>query len=466
MEYADFVAAKFAAQPPTGIPDAEPSCAALFAFQRDLVRWALRRGRAALFCDCGLGKSLMELSWAHEVAAHVGKPVLILTPLAVAPQFVREGAKFAVPCVYAREPSSSYSERVVVTNYERLDRFDPADFAGVVLDEASILKSLDGKTRALLTEKFAGTRFRLAASATPAPNDHAELGNQAEFLGICTRVEMLAEFFNRDGGSTQDWELKGHARAKFWAWVTQWACAVRTPSDLGYADDGYVLPPLTVASHVVEVDDSEVAREAGLLFAMPAAGLTEQRAAKRASIGDRVAALARLVMAEPTEQWLLFCDLNDEGDALTAAIDGAVQVAGSDDQDAKERALLDFAECRLRVLVTKSKIAGLGLNLQSCARIGYVGVNHSFEAFFQSVRRCWRFGQERPVHVHVVCSSRETEVLENLRRKEASAQSLMASMVATMRDYQLANVRGSQRVVNDYAPTKRIRMPKWLVEGV
>jgi superfamily II DNA or RNA helicase len=461
-DYDAFVASKFAAQPATGIPDAEPTCPHLFAHQADIVRWALRKGRAAWFSATGSGKTICELAAAQQIAEHTGKPTLILTPLAVAAQMVREGERFGIPAVYLREPRST-AERVVITNYERVDKFDANDFGGVILDESSILKSLNGKIRQSVTEKFSQTRFRICATATPSPNAAAELGNQAEFLGVCTRVEMLAEFFARDGSSTSEWELKGHARRKFFEWMTNWAVTLRKPSDLGYSDDGFELPPLTIHTHVVEVDDTDVARAAGLLFSIPATGLSEERAAKRASIDDRVARVAEIVAAEPDEQWLIFCDLNDEGDALEKAIPGAIQVSGSDDNEVKEERLLAFAEARSRVLITKGKIAGLGLNLQTCARIAYAGVNHSFEMFYQSVRRCWRYGQKRAVHVHVVCSSRETRVLESLSRKERESEGLMAAMVATMKDAQLANVRGLTRVVNDYCPTKPMLVPGWVV---
>ena len=461
MKYEAFVANKLSKVPPTGLAVVPPLSPLLFPFQRDMVSWALRRGRAAIFADCGLGKTICELTWAQAVAEHTGKRTLILTPLAVAPQMVREATQFGIKAVYLREPRDT-EERVVITNYERLDKFDASEFGGVAIDESSILKSFDGSTRSALIQTFADTAFRLAATATPAPNDHMELGNHAEFLGICTVSEMLAEYMTHDGGETQKWCLKGHAVKVFWDWVSSWAIAVRKPSDLQYEDAGYDLPPLNIKEHVVDPDDDVTSKAAGLLFAMPARGLHEQRVARRASLAQRVERVASLVAKEPNEPWLIWCELNDEGDALESAIPGAVQVAGADTPEFKEKSLVDFAEGRSRILISKPSLAGFGMNFQVCARVAFVGVTHSFEQFFQATRRCWRFGQKRPVDVHVVSSTLDSEVLANLRRKEREAGAMIGSMVDSMRERQLENVRGAVRETNAYRPAK-IHIPAWLV---
>jgi len=460
-DYEAFVAGKAAHAPAFGLADPRVGVADLFPWQRELVAWALRRGRAALFCDTGLGKTRMQLAWAAAVHAATGRDVLVLAPLAVAAQTAREGAAIGVPVAVCREPGD-VRPGVNVTNYDRLEKFEVARFGGVVLDESSILKHHDARSRTALIEAFAATPFRLCCTATPAPNDHTELGNHAEFLGVCSRTEMLATYFCHDGGETQVWRLKGHAEGLFWKWVVSWAVAVRRPSDLGHADDGYALPALRLHEHVLAADDFD-ARAAGTLFALPALDLQTQRAAKRGSLAARVAKVAALVAAEPAEPWLVWCELNDEADALERAIPGAVQVAGSDSPETKEAALLGFTAGAPRVLVTKPSIAGFGMNWQHCARVAFASITHSYEQFYQAVRRCWRFGQARPVEVHVVASETEAAVLASLRRKEADAARLTAGMVAAVRAAQITHVRGATaRVSEDYAPATPLRVPAWL----
>jgi hypothetical protein len=459
VSYADFVAHKALAVPAVGLTGKIAVSKKLFPFQRDIVTWALRRGRAAIFADCGMGKTPMQLEWAHRVVKHTGGRVLILAPLAVAQQTVREGAKFGIEARYCRE-QAQVGDGITIANYEMLPHFDAASFAGVVLDESSILKAYDGKTRTAIIEAFAKTPFRLACTATPAPNDFMELGNHSEFLGTMTRAEMLAMFFVHDGGETQQWRLKGHAESEFWRWVCQWAAMIRKPSDLGYDDGAFILPPLVIHEHVVTVDHKE-AHAGGMLFKLEALTLEEQRAARRSTIEKRVAEAARLAGAS-AEPWLIWCELNAEGDALAAAITGAVQVAGSDVNDAKERAMLDFAEGRVRVLVTKPSIAGYGLNWQHCPNVAFVGLSHSYEQFYQAVRRCWRFGQTRPVHCHVITAETEGRVVANIQRKEKDALRMAESMVASMREIQRAEITGLGRQQTGYAPTVAMAIPRWL----
>jgi superfamily II DNA or RNA helicase len=459
--YESFLAAKDVAVAPAGFERVPELGAHLFPFQRDLVGWALRRGRAALFCDTGLGKTVQQLEWARHVVAHTGGRVLILAPLAVAAQTKREGAKFGVEVRQCREPWE-VGDGINVTNYDRLARFDPRDFDGIVLDESSVLKDFTSSTRTAIIEAFRSTPYRLACSATPAPNDFTELGNHAEFLGVMSRTEMLATWFIHDGGSTQDWRLKGHAERDFWRWVCSWAALVRRPSDLGYEDGAFALPPLQVLDVVVD-SDIMTARRQGQLFVEPAKTLSEQRDARRASLADRVAACAEIVNAS-TGPFLVWCELNNEGDALTEAIHGAVQIAGSDDPEVKERRMVDFSEGRTRVLVTKPSIAGYGMNWQHCAQMAFVGISHSYEQFYQAVRRCWRFGQNSPVTVHVITSEAEGAVGANLRRKEQDAARMAAEMSRFTVEITRQNVNSSHRETEVYRPTLPMRVPSWLKE--
>lgn len=460
MSYADFIAGKRIVAQATGISDPPALSDKLFPFQRDIVRWALRRGRAAIWADCGLGKGWMALELARVVAEHTGRPFLILAPLAVAQQFAREGQKLGVNVRVCREQCDVH-DGVNVTNYERLSKFDTAAFGGVGLDESSILKDFNSSTRNELIESFGRTPFRYAFSATPAPNDQMELGNHAEFLGAMTRTEMLSMFFVHDGGSTQDWRLKGHARKDFWAWLCSWAVNIRRPSDLGYEDGSFSLPPLRIHEHVVPVGDS-FARELGTLFVTQAEGLSAQRAARRSSLSNRVARCAEVVAQAPDRQWLIWCDLNDESGALADAIPGAVEVRGSDDAADKEKALLAFADGSIRVLVTKPSIAGHGMNFQGCHDVAFVGLSNSFEQWYQAIRRTWRFGQTSAVDCHVIISDADGGVRANLERKQRDAETMAAEMLSGMGDVQRATVRGLERNATPYRPAFPIVVPDWL----
>jgi hypothetical protein len=438
--YAEFLAAKALVAVPTGLECVPELRAHLFDFQRDITRWALQRGRAAIFADCGLGKTPMQLEWA----SHVPGPVLILAPLAVAPQTVREGDKFGIPVRYVRDmPTDPVG--LYVTNYELLERFDLTRFAGLVLDESSILKSYDGATRTAIIEASRAVPFRLACTATPAPNDYMELGNHAEFLGVMSRVEMLAMFFVHDGGETQSWRLKGHAQQDFWRWVASWAVLLRKPSDVGYEDGALALPPLTIAQRTVHTS----APEHGELFTIEAQTLQERIAARRETVAERVAVAAELVNRTPGA-WVVWCNLNAESDALVRAIPGAVEVRGSDAPEAKEAALFGFAEGRIRVLVTKPSIAGYGMNWQHCHQMAFVGLSDSWEQYYQAVRRCWRFGQEHPVAVHLIAADREGAVVENIKRKDAQATEMAARMVEHTKALSTAAIHGATRDVATY----------------
>jgi hypothetical protein len=425
--YAEFLSRKFISHQPSGIDGDVQLSDKLKPFQTHLTRRALRLGRSAVFADCGLGKSWVGLEWARIVGELTGKPVLILTPLAVAPQFVREGEKLGTDVVHVREavdvPGEGFAggANIVVSNYESLHKLESMahELGGVVLDESSILKNFNGKTRSALIETFRATPFKLCLTATPSPNDPVELGNHAEFLSVMRHVDMLNRFFEHDAGDTGSWVLKGHARRPFWRWVSGWASCLNKPSDIGFDDAGYDLPPLEMHEHVVDVDQ-QMARKAGMLFAFEAATLSEQREVRRASIEQRVAKAAELT--QDGQQWLVWAGLNDESEALAKSIPGAVEVTGSDSVERKEIAIVDFLEGRTRVLVTKTSIMAFGINAQCCARQCFVGYDHSFEQWYQAIRRSWRFGQSRPVQAHMIRTSADGRIVENLRRKQDEFQ--------------------------------------------
>lgn len=456
VDYQTFVTRKLRFQSGNGL-DVPLRDYGLFPHQRDLVTWALRRGRAAIFADTGLGKSRMQVAWADTVARETGCDVLILAPLAVAEQTVEEGTSIGVRVTHARD-GADVQPGVNITNYARLHRFDCSRFGGVVLDESSVIKHHNSKTLAMLLDAFERTPYKLCATATPAPNDWTELGTHAQFLGVRTQAEMLAEFFVHDGGDTQTWRIKGHARHLFWRWVASWGALVRSPADLGHDASRYQLPPLNVTQHTVA---GGLQAEEGMLFALEASSLMERRDARRASLADRVKACAELVNADH-QPWIVWCDLNDEADALRAAIPGSVEIRGSDDDEDKEKRLRDFALGGIRVLITKPKIAGFGLNWQHCARMAFVGVTDSFEAYYQTVRRCWRFGQSRPVEVHVFASEHEGSVVANLARKEADAKAMAESLSAETLDAVRAEVQGFSRESNEYNPSSRIVLPDFM----
>jgi superfamily II DNA or RNA helicase len=459
VKYEDFIASKAFLCQPTGMATVPALSPKLKEHQDLLVRWALRRGRAAIFADTGLGKGWMILEWARCVSEHTGKPVIVLAPLAVSRQFEREAAKLGTSITLCAT-GEDVRPGINVTNYQKLHKFDVSVFGGVALDEASILKHLDGATRTLLIESFRETQFRLAATATPSPNDHTELGGQSEFLGIMKHQEMLAAFFTRDGGSTQDWELKGHARALFWKWVCSWGAIVKMPSDIGCADDGYVLPPLHYHEHVIPASQDQ-AWKSGLLFADVAKTLNEQRAARRGSLSERVRISAELANAADGQS-ICWVDLNDESAALTAAIDGAVEVTGSMSDEEKEAAIESFVSGKARCLVSKGSICGWGLNLQFARTVVFCGVSHSFESFFQSVRRSWRFGVEGEVNAHIVTSEIEGAVVDNLKRKQRDANEMADETRKYVAGHVRESVEGLKRTTIAYKPGVKFTWPSWL----
>ena len=417
----------------------------LFDFQHAIVSWAVRRGRAAIFADTGLGKTLMQLAWADEVASHTGGMVLVLAPLAVSEQTIEQGSTFGIEVRRVPNGGTPDAHGVWITNYERMDAIDFTELHGLVLDESSILKAHDGKTRQRIIDAAHGVPYRLSCTATPSPNDFDELGNQCEFLGVMSRTEMLATYFVNDTGDTGTWRLKGWGATQQWGWMGQWAVVVRNPSDIGFDGARYKLPQLHYHEHVVQTHSS-----GDDLFSKPAMGLAERRKAQRDSVDARCRALADMVNAEPNEPWLIWCHLNDEAALLQSLIPGSVNVQGSDNPESKTKNLLGFASGEVRVMVSKAKIAGYGLNFQHCARMAFVGLDDSFEKFYQAVRRCYRFGQKREVHVHLFTAENEGQILENLKRKEVAHHEMSANMVDHMKDIMSQEITGQKNIVDEY----------------
>jgi len=458
MEYSDFLATKAISDPMTGMTDIPPLPECMFDHQRDIVAWALRRGRSAIFAGTGLGKSLMELAWGQAVSTYTGKPVLIFAPLAVSQQMVREGVKFGISAnVVASQ--SEVSDGVNVTNYQKLDRFDLHVFGGIVLDESSILKSTDGHYKTMLINACKNIPFRLAATATPAPNDFMELGNHAEFLGVMSYNDMLATFFVHDGGSTQNWRLKGHADGEFWKWMASWAVMFRKPSDIGYKNDGYDLPPLKYHEHVVSVEYAP-SIETGMLFPVQAQTLSERIAARRDTIENRVAKAIQITPHDRPFVW--WCNLNSEAEMLAKGIQGAVNLHGGLSEKEKERILMAFSDGEISHLVTKASLAGFGMNWQHCADTGFVGLNDSFEQFYQAIRRFWRFGQAKDVNCHIIASEIEGATVANIRRKEKDADRMAASMVMYMADISSKTIRGLVRDTPNYNPQRIVNLPAFI----
>ena len=444
---------------PTWLPDF------LFDFQSAMLDWAIPQGRGAIFADCGLGKTPMQLVWAENVRRHTGKPVLIVTPLAVSFQTKAEAAKFGIEADTSRD--GKVAAGITITNYERLHLFEPTDFGGLVCDESSAIKSFDGVRRQIVTDFMRKMRYRLLCTATAAPNDYIELGTSSEALGYLGHLDMLARWFKNDEGNAvrmrrpgrwntarddsgilkqNRWRFKGHAEDAFWRWVCSWARAMRRPSDLGFDDAGFDLPPLEHRMHLVEAST----RPEGTLFDLPAIGIHEERDEQRRTIRERSEKVAELLGdADAAVAW---CHLNAEGDLLAKLIPGAVQISGSDDPDKKEEALIAFSRGDIRVLVTKPKIGAWGLNWQHCHRMTFFP-SHSYEQYYQAVRRSWRFGQKHPVTVDIVTTEGGRHALENLQRKADQADKMFDALVAHMND--ALSIERSR----DYA--EKVELPAW-----
>lgn len=452
MSYTEFLKKKAFNQITAGF-DVEKLNPNLKDHQIAIVKWACKRGRAAIFADTGLGKTLMQLEWASQVADHAGLPVLLLTPLAVGKQSEREAVKFGIDgAAFSRTPTGS---RIQIANYENIGNFDPSIYGGVILDESSILKGQSGAYRKALTEFAATIPYRLSCTATPSPNDFMELGTQSEFLGVMSQVEMLAMFFTHDGSETQKWRLKGHGASKFWEWLATWAVVISSPADLGFDGSEYDLPPLTIKECVLECK-SQVG-----LFADIAQGLSAARDAKKRSVDDRVNACADWVNSLD-EPCLVWAETNEEGDKLTASINGAVQVAGSDKPEVKEDRLLGFADNLYPKLVTKSKIAGFGMNWQNARKMAFVGPTYSFEQFYQAVRREWRFGQTQPVEVRIYMTEEEVGIHAAMMAKLENDKVMRTEMIKVMSDAMKKEIAGATAQKTDYKPSKKATMPRFI----
>lgn len=408
----------------------------LFPFQRTLVQWALRKGRAALFEDCGMGKSLQQI----EFARLTGQRTLILAPLSVARQTVNEGKKIDVEVHYTRS-GNDLIDGINITNYEMLEHFNPADFGAVVCDESSVLKNLTGVIRTKLIEMFADTPYRLCCTATPAPNDITEIANHAEFLGIMPYREMLATFFVHDSSTSAHggWRLKKHAEEPFYRWLASWSMSIKKPSDLGFDDAGYVLPALTTEPVIVDTDY----KPGNTLFYMGLSGIQSRADARRGTVEERVQKAVDLVQSNK-EQWILWCGRNDESALLHKLIPGSIEIVGSDSPDKKIQSIESFQDGKVRVLVTKASIAGFGINLQNCHNMAFVGLSDSFESYYQCIRRCWRFGQGHPVHAYIILSEIEQEVYANVMRKEAEANSMSKQLIEHVQAFERAEIEQAE----------------------
>lgn len=458
MNYNEFLKSKLITTEPSGFDVGDDALPVnLYPYQRDLVKWACKRGKSALFTMTGTGKTAMQVSWAEQISKR-GYTVLILAPLAVSKQTVREALKFGIrvnPCRH----QSDVTPGINIANYEMLHHFDPAQFGGIILDESSIIKAYDGKMRKIILGFARNIPYRLACTATPSPNDYMELGNHAEFLGVMSYTEMLSTFFVHDGGDTSKWRLKGHAEESFWRWLASWGVFLTKPADLGYSNEGFDLPALHTHQHVVQSEAPE-----GALFAFEARGLAERRGARKESLERRVDKCVEIVK-QSRKPFLIWCDLNAESEMLKKAIEGSVEVTGSDSDEHKEKAMLDFAAGKIDVMITKPKIAGFGMNWQVCADTAFVGLSDSFEAIFQATKRFHRHGQTQEVNRHLIISEAEGSVLANVQRKERDFMSMIENMVEHTRMMNLENIRSLTHQKLSYNANDAIQFPEWIVEG-
>ena len=460
MDYNVFLIQKTRVDLPTGLKIVPELPSQLFDFQRDIVSWACRRGRAAIFAGTGLGKSFQELSWANALYEATGERTIIFTPLAVAAQMKREAAKFGIDCAHVSAQDESNAP-ILITNYQKIEHFDLSKFGGVVLDESSILKNQTGHYRTQLIKSCLQIPHRLAATATPSPNDYMELGNHAEFCGIMSYTDMLSTFFVHDAANTQEWRLKGHAEDEFWKWMASWSVMLSNPSDIGYDGTAYNLPNLHQIQHTVGVEYAPNI-DTGMLFPLHAQSMSERLAARRATIEDRCKKAAEIVNDKKDTPWVVWCNLNDESALLESLIPESVQIVGSMTEEKKEKILDGFATGAIRVLISKPSLTGFGMNWQHCNNTVFVGLNDSFEQIYQAVRRFWRFGQKNEVYAHFIASEIEGNVVNNIKRKEQQCEHMMAQMVKHMSDLTAANIRGATRDTTSYIPNERVKLPSWI----
>lgn len=458
MTYEEFLKTKEYTIEPSGFT-AENLNENLFDYQQAITKWALRIGKAALFEDTGLGKTIQQLSWADAVAKHTGGTVLILAPLAVSKQTAQEASKFGITCNLA-EGQEDIKPGINITNYEKIHKFDTDSFSGVVLDESSILKSYAGKTTKDLQERFAYTPYKLCCTATPSPNDYTEIGTTAEFLGVMPRSEMLATFFINDSIKKKGkndrigWRLKRHAEKEFFRWMATWSMMIKSSADLGYNGEKFVLPKLHVKANILKSEP-----DAESLFVEYAETLQERREARKQSLDERVEMAKNI--ARTKENCLIWCDYNNESTALHKAIRESVEVKGSDTPEHKEKAMMGFASGDVKYLVTKPSICGFGMNWQNCHDMIFCGLSDSYEQFYQAIRRCYRFGQKHEVNVHVIISEKEMNVLNNIKRKQADHDRMSIEMVKVMSESAKVELFGQQRKKTDYIPEIAMEVPAW-----
>lgn len=428
----------------------------LFDYQDAIVRWALRKGRCALFEDTGMGKTIQQLAWADAVCKHTDGKVLILAPLAVSKQTAKEADKFGIAC-HLVESEEDVQKGINITNYEKIHKFDTGQFDGIVLDESSILKSYSGKTTKDLQCRFSRTPYRLCCTATPSPNDFTEIGTTAEFLGIMPRTEMLSTFFINDmmGKERIGWRLKKHAEKDFFRWMATWSMMIDNPDNLGFDGSMFKLPELNIQTHVLQSDPDE-----GVLFPDIAETLTERRQARKKSAEKRIELSKEIALQE--EQCLIWCDYNYESEMLHKAIPESVEVKGSDKPEHKETAMMGFANGDVKYLVSKPSICGFGMNWQNCHSMVFSGLSDSFEQFYQAVRRCWRFGQTKPVDVHVILSEAEIAVLENIRRKQSEHDRMKREMIEIMSNISKAELYNLEARHTEYVPEETMQIPPFM----
>lgn len=453
MGYSEFIQKKAIQQLSAGF---EPSKMheSLFDYQANVVAFSLIQGRAALFMDTGMGKTLCELEWAQQVVEKTNSPVIILAPLAVAAQHKREADKFGYDAKVVRT-ADDVINGINITNYDRLHQFDTSVFSGVVLDESSILKNSTGKTRNEIIRQFSGVPYRLAATATPSPNDHTELGNHSEFLGVLNHADMLPRWFINDTADTGEWRLKGHAVEPFWDWVASWARCLSKPSDLGFSDDGFELPPLNLVKHEIDFHREATGYD---LFHVPDLSATGIHQEKRSTMQERAAKIAEIVN-NSKEIWVVWCETDYESKTLMSVLGSdAVELKGADSIDRKESILEAFSSGDIRILVTKPSIAGFGMNWQHCNNTAFVGVSYSYEQFYQSIRRFWRFGQKKEVNVHVAMTSVEEAIWSVVMAKSMAHEDLKQEMRAAMK----RNAGRKTETRLKYAPTKQATLPSWI----
>ena len=445
---------------PGGLKNISDLHPAMKQHQIHSTAFALEQGRSMLALDTGLGKSLCGLDWGRIIVEHTNKPVMMFAPMAVAAQHEREANKWGIDAKSIREPSEITTARIYITNYDRHHKFDPDMFGGVILDESSILKSFSGQMSKALRADWGDIPFRLCCTATPAPNDHVELGMHSEFLGWMSQTEMLTRWFLHDSMDTGTWRMKGHAVDDFWSWVASWARCISKPSDIGFDDTGYVLPALNTIQHIIAADRSINAGhdgDQGLLFRMPDTSATAIHGEKRLTIAARAEAIADKVMAERNEPWVIWVDTDYEADAIMALLPEAIEVRGSMKPEDKEDKLEAFSRGDERILVTKPRIAGYGLNWQHCARMAFVGLSFSYEAYYQAIRRCWRFGQQREVDVHVAMADTERAIFDVVSRKAGDHDAMKLQMTRAM-----AGAMNRVARQQEYKPAMEARLPAWM----